>query len=174
MFNTLLFGIGISKFSLDIDNEIIRDFIYKHKCMDEVQLDSSSKELSDLNSIVFDKCQEILDSTAEGHTIKLKKMWWNHGFNENIDIPHNHRNSFLSCVYYPLSTDGAIQFYSPFTDFYMAHIPMDNVSLNHYTASHYNLPVKTGDLVIFNSMLLHRALIGQNERMSIAYDIDLL
>lgn len=175
MFNTLLFGIGISQFQLEtIDNQKILNLVRIKKSQDIRDLECFDENFSELNSIVIKRCQEILDLTAKGHTASIKKMWCNHNINKDIDTPHNHRNSFLSCVYYPLSTDGVIQFYSPFSDYFMSHIPNSSVEeLNCYNASYFNLPVHTGDLIIFNSMLYHRALAGFDERISIAYDVTL-
>ena len=80
----------------------------------------------------------------------------------------------MSAIYYPLSTDGVIQFFSPFSDYFLSQVPIEDVyDMNCYNSSFYELPVRSGDLIIFNSMLYHRAKLSANERISIAYDINI-
>ena len=166
-YNTLLFGVGLSQFNLsDINNEKLSKF------KDQRYLDISDTILSELNYHVLDKSKHILDSTCKGKELKIKKIWYNYNINNDIEEPHNHRNSFLSAVYYPLSTDGVIQFFSPFSDYFLSHVPIEDVhDMNCYNSSFYELPVRSGDLILFNSMLYHRAKPSVNERISIAYDI---
>jgi uncharacterized protein (TIGR02466 family) len=175
MFNTLLFGIGISTFHFDnIDNNSLSEIIRVKKSIDVRDFSLDDSKLLSLNNVVLSECQKILDNIAKEKKAEIKKIWCNHGINKDIEEPHNHRNSFLSAVYYPLSTDGVIQFFSPFSDYFLSHVPLNCVeNLDCYTASFYNLPVKTGDLIIFNSMLYHRAKLSTNERISIAYDISI-
>jgi uncharacterized protein (TIGR02466 family) len=169
MFNTLLFGVGISQFHLnDIDNKNL----CKYK--DQRYLDISDPSLSELNCRILKESKHILDSTCKGKQLKIKKIWYNYNINKDIEEPHNHRNSFLSAVYYPLSTDGVLQFFSPFSDYFLSQVPIEDVhDMNCYNSSFYELPVRSGDLVIFNSMLYHRAKLSVDERISIAYDIDI-
>ena len=173
MFNTLLFGVGLSQFHLsDIDNKKILDLVRSGD--DHRNLDISDTSLSELNCRILKEGKLILNSTCKGKELKIKKVWCNYNFNKDIEEPHNHRNSFLSAIYYPLSTDGVIQFFSPFSDYFLSQIPIEDVyDMNCYNSSFYELPVRSGDLVIFNSMLYHRAKLSTDERMSIAYDINI-
>tara|TARA_Y100000992_G_scaffold190646_1_gene129297 strand:- start:85 stop:603 length:519 start_codon:yes stop_codon:yes gene_type:complete len=169
MFNTLLFGVGLSQFHLsDIDNEKLSKF------KEQRYLDTSDTLLSELNSRILKEGKYILNSTCKSKELYIKKIWCNYNVNKDIEEPHNHRNSFLSAIYYPLSTDGVIQFFSPFSDYFLSQVPIEDVyDMNCYNSSFYELPVRSGDLIIFNSMLYHRAKLSANERISIAYDINI-
>ena len=169
MFNTLLFGVGLSQFHLsDIDNEKLSKF------KEQRYLDTSDPLLSELNSRILKEGKHILNSTCKSKELYIKKIWCNYNINKDIEEPHNHRNSFLSAIYYPLSTDGVIQFFSPFSDYFLSQVPIEDVyDMNCYNSSFYELPVRSGDLIIFNSMLYHRAKLSTNERISIAYDINI-
>ena len=168
-FNTLLFGVGLSQFHLsDIDNEKLSKF------KEQRYLDTSDPLLSELNSRILKEGKLILNSTCKSKELYIKKIWCNYNINKDIEEPHNHRNSFLSAIYYPLSTDGVIQFFSPFSDYFLSQVPIEDVyDMNCYNSSFYELPVRSGDLLIFNSMLYHRAKLSSDERISIAYDINI-
>ena len=103
--------------------------------------------------------------------VYLQRVWGNHNVNEDICIPHVHRESFLSAVYYPKSTDGRIQFYSPFTDAILSHVPVIADKYNEFNSSQHTLYPKTGWLILFPANLLHVVLPSKEERYSIVYDI---
>jgi len=44
---------------------------------------------------------------------------------------------------------------------------------NEYNSDNFFIPIKSGMLVIFNSMLIHYAKFCKKERISIAYDLNL-
>ena len=99
-------------------------------------------------------------------------MWVNQDLNTDISTTHTHRDSFLSVIYYPKSTDGKIHFYIPSADVYLSHVPIYKCKeYNEYNSTFWEFDVKTGYLLIFNSMLPHAALPSKEERVSIVYDI---
>ena len=79
-----------------------------------------------------------------------------------------HRESFLSAVYYPKSTDGRIQFYSPFTDAILSHVPVIADKYHGVQTLTYSIS-KTDILILFPANLY--VVWSKEERHSIVYDI---
>lgn len=182
MFNETIFGIGISKFNLTgIDNERICEEVKYYSTnpnnnpISKRSIKNNNQYFSKLNKVVLEQSQNILSGITSNPNLKaiFKRMWGNHNLNDDICHPHTHRDSFLSAVYYPKSTDGRLQFYCPWMDSMLAHISVHNIteSFNQYNSTHYEVVVKTGDLVIFPAMLPHMVIPTNNERFSVAYDI---
>jgi len=70
MFNTLLFGVGLSQFHLsDIDNEKLSKF------KEQRYLDTSDPLLSELNSRILKEGKHILNSTCTSKELYIKKIW---------------------------------------------------------------------------------------------------
>jgi hypothetical protein len=187
MFEESMFSVGISKFKVDgVDNESLCKDI-KYYCTNPTNrsvipraLELDNPLLTDLNEVVLGKTQNILDGIipTKNNSIKtyIKRMWGNHNLNADICSPHAHRDSFLSVVYYPKSTDGTLRFYCPWMDQLLAHIPIscdsdDNDNFHQYNSSYHELNVVTGMLVIFPAMVCHIVPPCKNERYSVVYDI---
>lgn len=178
MFDRLLFGIGITILKLDgIDNEKLCHLSEKITDESNRHINQNEPELQELNSIVLKQSQVILDgiiANPDCDNIKtnIQRVWVNNNFNKDITIPHAHRDSFLSAVYYPKSTDGRILFYSPFSDSFLAHVPIKKSKNYHaFNSTFQEFDVKTGWLIFFNSMLPHYVPYSNEERVSIVYDI---
>ena len=181
MFSERIFSIGISKFQLDVlDNHGLCEEI--KQCQDgenekfKRDMGLQNPCLEQLNSIVQEQSQKILDGIVGNPlanvSIELKRVWGNHNLNSDICIPHAHRDSFLSAVYYPKSTDGRIHFYCPWADGILSHVPIATAEqYNEYNSSYYELQVKTGWLVLFPAHLCHFVPFSNQERFSIVYDI---
>ena len=175
MFTRNIFSIGITTLQLtNLDNNYLCEEIKKLKTRDNKDLKDPCLNL--LSGIVLEKSTNILENNLQNTSAKvyLKRVWGNHNFNSDICIPHTHRHSFLSAVYYPKATDAKIHFYSPWTDALLSHVPTDKPKeFNEYNSSYYELNVKTGMLVIFPAHLPHFVPVSKDDRYSIAYDIDL-
>ena len=178
MFNRTLFSIGLTTLQLEgIDNDLLCKYVKRNIDKNNRHVKHEDCELSLLNQIVLNETQKILDgiiSNSEITNIKtnIKRVWVNHNLNEDISTTHAHRDSFLSAVYYPKSTDGKIQFYIPYSEAFLAHVPIHQAKEYHeYNSTYWKFEVKTGWLLIFNSMLPHVALKSIDERISIVYDI---
>ena len=171
-----MFSVGFSAFNLtEIDNDAICNEILLNK---DVNL--NSKVIQGLNSIVIKNSQQILNGIISNPEITntkidLKRAWGNHNMDPAICIPHVHRDSLLSAVYYPKANDTTINFHSPWTDYMLSHLPIDvltpSTDFNEFNSSFYSLPVQTGMLVIFFSHILHSVPYTNKERFSLAYDI---
>jgi len=178
MFTRTLFSIGVSTLKLKgMDNDPLCEYVKQNVNNKDRQVQKTDVELSCLNSIVLEQTQKILDKIISNPNVnnlktKIKRVWVNHNLNKDISVTHAHRDSFLSVVYYPKSEDGRIHFYVPFADSFLSHVPVHHaLEYNEYNSSSWNIEVKTGSLIIFNSILPHCALPSNKERMSIVYDI---
>jgi len=198
MFNETLFSIGITRLKIDglnnhelsnlvVENcktghvddkirttqDVITNALYSER---GITLDAHP-ELTKLNNTILEQTQIILDGIISNPQVNnvttyIKRIWGNKNVNKDISLPHAHRDSFLSAVYYPVSEDGIIHFYSPFSDAFLAQVPIGlSTEYNQYNSSYYEFPVQTGQLVIFPSMLCHYVPATEKKRMSIAYDI---
>lgn len=181
MFNRTLFSIGLTTLQLEgIDNEILCQYVIDNINKNSRHVNKSDYELNLLNKVVLSETQKILDgiiSNSEITNIKtnIKRVWVNYNLNEDISTTHAHRDSFLSAVYYPKSTDGRIQFYIPYSEAFLSHVPIHQAKQYHeYNSTYWKFEVKTGWLLIFNSMLPHVALKSTDERISIVYDIGVI
>lgn len=180
MFTRNIFSIGITTLQLtNLDNDYLYEEVKKLQNRDNKELirfmDLNSPCLNLLNAIVLEKSKSILEDSLLNTSaeVYIKRAWGNHNFNSDICIPHTHRNSFLSAVYYPKATDAKIHFYSPWADTLLSHVPTDNPKqFNEYNSSYYELYLKTGMLVIFPAHLPHFVPVSKDDRCSIAYDID--
>lgn len=181
MFNRTLFSIGLTTLQLEgIDNEILCQYVIDNINKNSRHVNQSDHELNLLNEVVLSETQKILDSIISNSEItniktNIKRVWVNHNLNEDISTTHAHRDSFLSAVYYPKSTDGKIQFYIPYSEAFLSHVPIHQAKQYHeYNSTYWKFEVKTGWLLIFNSMLPHVALKSTDERISIVYDIGVI
>ena len=186
MFDQKIFSIGISQYELDacyVDNEKLCKDVKKSSpdvgmdgtlSVSRKKIEVNNPCLTVLNEIILNNSQHILSGVTGNNNIKptLQRVWGNHNLNVDICSPHVHRQSFLSAVYYALSTDGRIEFHSPWTDNIMSIVPESSiVQYNEFNSSYYTIYPKTGMLIIFPSNLLHYALPSSNDRISVVYDI---
>lgn len=178
MFDRLLFGIGITILKLDgIDNESLCEVASKVTSVEDRHIDKNITALQQLNEIVVSQSQLILDGIIANPEIdnvktNIQRVWVNNNLNEDITMPHAHRDSFLSAVYYPRSTDGRILFYSPFSDAFLSHVPIKKAKNYHaFNSTFQEFHVRTGWLIFFNSMLPHYVPHSNDERISIVYDV---
>ena len=199
MFNQALFSIGITQCRIDgMDNTALSNCVKRNikKDWDDSKdtisntitaaknlsrgINPEESELSQLNKIVLQESQKILDgiiANSDVDTIKvnIKRMWGNDGLNNDIAIPHAHRDSFISAVYYPKADNGYIHFYNPWSDAFLAHVPTGRTKKFHqYNSSYYEFEAKKGWLYLFPSMLTHYVPPTPGERISIVYDIGVI
>lgn len=187
MFAERLFSIGITKLALNsvegIDNNVLNEIVKNsisnpHNYSNAKRsIDLNNPNLSRLNQIVLETSQGILNQIISNPDIDtfrvcLQKAWGNINTNDDISIPHTHRESFLSAVYYPQSTDGKIYFQSPWTDHFLSHVPGFHArEFNEFNSTYHILNPKTGWLIFFPASLIHFVPPSKEERSSIVYNI---
>jgi len=108
--------------------------------------------------------------------LKIDRVWSNINNNTNIDVPHCHRTSFFSAVYYPKATYtigyGCLNIMTPVSG---SAIKIDPDNISDWNSFNSDLHVEyptTGKLIIFPSWLFHYVSpnTGNDERISIAFD----
>ena len=183
MFNERIFSIGISKFILNgLNDDLLCEKIKEKRSTKvgltygERDLEISDPVLQTLNEVVIKQSAEIIDGVVASSRVKLvpevKRVWGNHNLNADICIPHVHRDSFLSAVYYPKNTDGTIHFHCPWMDNILSHIPIATTdNWNEFNSSYYEYTPESRTLIIFPANLLHFVIPTEGERYSIVYDI---
>ena len=117
-----------------------------------------------------DQLQEML-GTTETHILQIDRIWGNVNVDESIMVPHTHKSSLLSGVYY--LTPGKLSFLNPF-HVTLAHVNQNYiVDYNEYNSDHRFIEMQQGDMIIFNSQIYHFAALTRDERISIACDMSI-
>jgi len=114
--------------------------------------------------------KEILQTEPEVE-IYITQSWANFTGKNQFHHLHNHENSFLSGVFYvDANEEDNIYFHSPIKDQYIIKVKPKNFNL--YNSLCWSIPVKTGQLLIFPSTLLHEVVpkIENNNRISISFN----
>ena len=138
---------------------------------------STNVKLHELNkfksfySIVEDKINQVYRATysnSKKHKVKISEAWCSVNNPVGITIPHNHKESFLSAVYYPHADNEELWFLNPIPQMLWS-INLEHVEeYNEYNSDYWTKIVNTGDLLIFNSMLQHFIRPSEKQRMSFA------
>jgi len=181
-----IFSVGISIFELrNINNNEITEYAKTKLEKNQTYVSSNGdkhvgKENKDilsnvifksLNEVVLEKMNEYYSSIYnDNFKIKLDEAWSNKGGDRYTTVPHSHNNSIISAVYYPQSTEGEILFLNPGVS--MTNNQNNDMidTHNKYTSEYYSFPARTGNLIIFNSILQHMVRCKTDERISIAYN----
>ena len=186
MFSERIFSIGISKFKLNgLDNETLCEQVRyfstnpnnRNRIYGERDMGLNNPHLTELSKLILKESQKITDSILANPNIDVtcfvKRIWGNHNLNGDICIPHVHRDSFLSAVYYPKASENSrLHFQSPFTDALLAQIPISaSEKYDEFNSAYHQVHAETGMLVIFPANLLHFVPPTPGERYSIVYDI---
>jgi len=170
-----IFSAGISLHVLNgIDNKSIIKYAEKkenHKEKIGNKNILKNKIFEKLNSIVKIKMQNYFENIYNNkHSIKLHSAWTNVDNDEFISIPHVHTESFLSAVYYPLSNDGKIVFLNPMLALLSKQLTNMVENYNEFNSEYFQIDIKTGYLIVFNSMLQHHIMYSKQKRISVAYN----
>ena len=173
-----IFSTGILRFNVSgLDNKNIITYSEKNSLINKNK-DSKSilKEplFKELNNIILDKMNEYFYQNYNSKfNIFLKEAWCNVNNDSLITFPHNHKECFVSAVYYALSEDGQIVFLNPMQSLLSRQSNDIIDEYNEYNSEYHRLEVKTGDIIIFNSMLYHFIVPSKQKRISIAYNGDI-
>ena len=170
-----LFSIGVVKFNVENlnNNELIEhcktSYHPTHKWLN---FDNSKiQELKNVFTSQGELYLKELLGTNVNHKLQIDRIWGNVNLDESIMIPHTHKSSLLSGVYY--LTKGKLSFLNPF-HITLAHINQnDIVEYNEYNSDHRFIEMEKGDMIIFNSQIYHFAALTNEERISIACDMSM-
>ena len=111
------------------------------------------KELENINTFIQNQInyflKEIMMSTNK---FFITQSWINQNIKGKYHHQHTHSNSILSGVFYfKVNKTAPILFFRPSVN----QLLMDYYNENFYNSNTYALPVKSGQLVIFPSTVLH-------------------
>jgi uncharacterized protein (TIGR02466 family) len=170
-----IFSAGISIHILnEINNKDIIKYAEKNnnfKIKKDIKNILKNKVFEKLNNIVKNKMQDYFSNIySKKYNIKLDSGWTNVDNEEFISIPHVHAESFISAVYYPLSTDGKLVFLNPMLALLSKQSSDMIENYNEFNSEYFQIDVRTGYLVIFNSMLQHHIMYSKQKRISVAYN----
>src|SRR5210317_938403 len=131
----------------------------------------NNNEITEYAKTKLEKMNEYYSSIYnDNFKIKLDEAWSNKGGDKYTTVPHSHNNSIISAVYYPQSTEGEILFLNPGVSMTNNQNADMIDTHNKYTSEYYIFPARTGNLIIFNSILQHMVRCKTDERISIAYN----
>jgi len=128
-------------------------------------LDTLSSEIKKNIKLKFEHClKEAIKSFGFDTDFIIHNSWVNKIKPGNYSEFHNHRNFFLSLVYYPHGNFSII-FKKHEIDFFEINIKKQNSLVNNLCS----IPVGEGDIVIFPAYMLHK--IGFNNTKTNRYSI---
>jgi len=106
--------------------------------------------------------------------LKIDNIWGNVNLDESISVPHIHRTSLISSVYY--LTKGKLVFLNPYTAA-LSHIYRNDIEkYNEHNSDIWTCEMEAGDMIIFNSHMYHYAYNDRSndDRISIACDMSMI
>ena len=171
-----MFSVGVSVFKLQgLNNEQLKKHVKENYNIPAKAENFDDDVLKELKNIFLDKGQNYvreLFGADKNIELKIDKIWGNTHIDQSIGIPHNHRSSLISAVYY--LTDGKLSFLNPY-QLLLSHVHKEDIeNFNEFNCDLQTCHMKEGTMVIFNSGLQHYAHFdGENkhERLSIACDM---
>ena len=171
-----MFSVGVSLFNVKgINNEQLKKHIKERFNQNNKPENFDDVILNDLKGAFLIEGENYIKEvfgTDKNVKLKVDKIWGNTHVDQSIGVPHNHRSSLISAVYY--LTDGQLSFLNPY-QLLLSHVHKDDIeNFNEFNCDLQTCHMEEGTMVIFNSGLQHYAHFdGENkhERMSIACDM---
>ena len=171
-----IFCVGVSVFNVkNLNNEQLKKHV-KERYMPTKKIENFDDEvLNNLKKAFLSEGQNYvkkLFGTDKNVKLKIDKIWGNTHIDKSIAIPHNHRSSLISAVYY--LTKGKLTFLNP-NQLLLSHVNYKDVeSFNEFNSDLQTFDMVEGSMIIFNSGLQHYAHFNSDdsyERVSIACDM---
>ena len=181
-----MFSIKVDRFKLtNIDNDMLVNYALDMKNepqaisgpvidnswqSEDIRLHESDKFKS-FYSIIEDKINQVYHASySKNYKVKISFGWCSVNNPFDITMPHNHKESFLSAVYYPHANNEELWFLTPIPQMLWS-IQKEHVEkYDEYNSDYWSEIVNTGDLLIFNSMLYHFIKPSEQQRISFAVD----
>jgi len=171
-----LFSVGVSVFNVqNLNNEQLKKHV-KERYMPTKKIENFDDViLNNLKKAFLTEGQNYIKElfgTDKNIKLKINKIWGNTHIDQSIAIPHNHRSSLISAVYY--LTKGKLTFLNP-NQLLLSHVnDKDIENFNEFNSDLQTFHMVEGSMVIFISGLQHYAHLDsddKHERMSIACDM---
>lgn len=185
-----MFSSPIFRDFLDLDNTALEKFC-RSKCTDSKKyqdrgfsqsddLDLTDPALLELVNTIQNQMNMLhLDlGLSENFQSCLYRGWANLDNNWSIRVPHSHPEATFACVYYVTGNpeSGNLEFINPNLAQSRTILPKHVGTFNEFTGSTFKINPVPGQLIIFPAWLYHyvNSGIGNNERISIAFDIKII
>ena len=171
-FTANMFSVKVDRFRLtNIDNDMLVNHALDTRNEDNQNLLNSCNKFKSLYSIIEAKLNQVYHVSYNFHyKLKISLSWCSVNNEPAIMIPHNHKRSVLSAVYYPQANDEVLWFITPMPQVVGSVQPQHLANLDEYNSDYASIIVNTGDLLIFNSMLQHYIKPTEKQRISFAVD----
>jgi len=171
-----LFSIGVEKCTVEnLNNDELIEHCKKNYHPVTKWINFDKPVLNKLKYAFLYQGKEVIKQlygTKKEHILQIDRIWGNLNIDESIMVPHTHKSSLLSAVYY--LTPGKLSFLNPF-HVTLAHVNQNDIEeYNEYNSDHRFIEMKKGDMVIFNSQIYHFAALTKEDRISIACDMSLV
>ena len=173
-----LFPIPVVKFnytkSFSDELSLVKSLIYSEASDRDNQISIEKyvleyPELSEIKAFISGAIKEYaVNIYASLNDLKITQSWTNKNVPGRGHHLHNHPNSILSGVFYFQSDNSSIKFHSSIQKTFQLKIS----ALNDFNCGYSQLPVSSGELLIFPSDLLHSVPANESssERISLAFN----
>ena len=165
----------LNKEELDAVKKIkYRDVVDEGFYLSETTSILENKALASLKKFIVEKAEEYVRHVLEiENKIYLTQSWSTINATGSSHRPHNHPNAFISMVYYAQCKDGSLYFALNTTSIKECfNFEYTITKHNIYNSQSWDLPVRTGDMVLFpghidhgsrpNKSLESRIMVGAN------------
>ena len=171
-----MFSVGVSLFNVQgLNNEQLKKHVKENYNTPVKTENFDDVILNDLKDAFLTEGENYIKEvfgTDKNVELKIDRIWGNTHIDQSIGVPHNHRSSLISAVYY--LTDGKLSFLNPY-QLLLSHVHKEDIeNYNEFNSDLQTCDMVEGSMVIFNSGLQHYAHFdGENkyERLSIACDM---
>ncbi len=154
---------------------ITNDFIDKVKSYERKDAKHNSVSVNSyvLKNTYFSDIEKVIDEKVENYKTnvlqirnKLKKQnsWFAFSKKGEKHHRHAHPGCFLSAVFYVKCNSGDLHFTRDKSTIQEAfYLSYDIIEYNPYNCTSWKMPLKTGDLAIFPSQLMHGSVFTEDE-----------
>ena len=104
----------------------------------------------------------IVNVLRISNKFSITNSWTTRNKNSEPHGAHSHANSMFSAVYYVKATSGEIRLYLKPTYSQSFNFKFDIIEYNDINSGHWSYPVKTGDVLIFPSHIVHEVLPNED------------
>lgn len=132
-------------------------------------------ELSSLKDDILIPLKQFYQIVSQHHSntgLRVTQSWCNYTKEDQFHHPHLHPNSIISGVYYPQAEEGVDRIMFHKNMWHQNH-RVEPTAHNVWNSETWWFPVKTGDLILFNSSLRHevpRKGKSKKQRISLSFN----
>jgi uncharacterized protein (TIGR02466 family) len=130
----------------------------------------NDKALTSLKKFIIKKAKEYVRNVLEiKDQIYLTQSWSTLNPTNAFHEPHTHPNTFISLVYYAQCKEGSIHIHSDISSIrkcFNFHYTINRFNI--YNSQIWELPVRTGDIVLFPGHIRHSSVPNRTQQDRIA------